>query len=64
MNTSEKVELTASICHIDNQEYRFTNPKCRTQLVEKRKTEDKGRRRSQAVTKCYVFHANTLRKYQ
>ena len=65
MNTSEKVELTASICHIDNQEYRFTNPKCRTRLVEKRKTEDKGEedhRQLQSVMCFMQTHLENINK--
>ena len=44
LNILEKSELTASICHIA----RF--------LKSRRKT----RRRTQAIAKCYAFHANAV----
>ena len=43
-------------CDFQNQEYRFTIPKSRTQLEEKRK--------EQAIAKRYAYHANAVNTRQ
>ena len=52
MTTSEKVQLTTSICILwdfQNQEHRFTIPKSLTQFVEKQQQKEEERRKLQSV---------------
>ena len=53
MNTSEKAEFAASICHIA----RFS--KSRIPILSSKLPDKTGRKtRTQAIAECYSFHTN------